>query len=439
MKSTELLTDLWRWPGQSEHLEIYVTRSVLADIAAQAAACPHNIGGYLLGQCYLLYETNKQQRHVVIVLACQQRMDLPFCDHEIPSGVALIAADKKISLASYQTAQLAVMGWYHSHHDQGIFLSRTSDRAFHERNFSRPYQIAYVIDLPRKQAGFFIWEDSKLSSTQEQCLALFDPVNQKLVSLRTRHARKSAQMIRRLVSGWYQGPWRDGMIALALLVTGLAVFNHFLASRPFNAWILPGSSQLQWESAGAKTSGYQVYRDDHSAPFSPDTALPIARLPRNEHSLDFENLKFRILSSPGKRFWYRIAALDTAGQLFRWSRTLALTIPVFAPPAAPAGELQIADTRNSVIIKLPALTDQEILGYWLIREGPLLTTTSVILGGGQLLRPANAGLELKDAPPLPGTYRYLVIGLDRSGNTGHAWDSAMLALEKAGRGLLGLF
>lgn len=57
-------------------------------------------------------------------------------------------------------AHLAIVGWYHSHPDFGIFLS-DRDRFIQEHFFSGPGQLAYVVDPVRKTEGVFFWREGK--------------------------------------------------------------------------------------------------------------------------------------------------------------------------------------------------------------------------------------------------------------------------------------
>ena len=57
-------------------------------------------------------------------------------------------------------SSLAIVGWYHTHPDFGIFLS-DRDRFIHEHFFYGPGQVAHVIDPIRKIEGLFVWRDAK--------------------------------------------------------------------------------------------------------------------------------------------------------------------------------------------------------------------------------------------------------------------------------------
>ncbi len=51
----------------------------------------------------------------------------------------------------------AIIGWYHTHPDSGVFLSDTDLEKTHRVLFSEPFQVALVYDPMRRQAGYFFW------------------------------------------------------------------------------------------------------------------------------------------------------------------------------------------------------------------------------------------------------------------------------------------
>ncbi len=55
---------------------------------------------------------------------------------------------------------LAIVGWYHTHPDFGVFLSER-DRFIHEHFFGQPGQIALVVDPVRNLEGVFVWRNGK--------------------------------------------------------------------------------------------------------------------------------------------------------------------------------------------------------------------------------------------------------------------------------------
>jgi len=52
----------------------------------------------------------------------------------------------------------ALIGWYHTHPDMGVFLSDTDVDKTHRVLFSEPFQVALVYDPVRRRAGYFFWQ-----------------------------------------------------------------------------------------------------------------------------------------------------------------------------------------------------------------------------------------------------------------------------------------
>ena len=52
----------------------------------------------------------------------------------------------------------ALIGWYHTHPDFGVFLSETDLSKTHRILFAEPFQVALVYDPVRGRAGYFFWE-----------------------------------------------------------------------------------------------------------------------------------------------------------------------------------------------------------------------------------------------------------------------------------------
>jgi proteasome lid subunit RPN8/RPN11 len=73
------------------------------------------------------------------------------------------AWDEVNEIVSAKYPDHRIVGWYHSHPDFGIFLSEY-DMFIQKNFFSQPWQMAYVVDPIRKQAGFFGWESGKIVS-----------------------------------------------------------------------------------------------------------------------------------------------------------------------------------------------------------------------------------------------------------------------------------
>ena len=90
-----------------------------------------------------------------------------------------------------QYPQLRMVGWFHTHPGYGVFLSGF-DLFIHRNFFNLPWQIAYVVDPLRGDAGFFVWQNgeiTRLPSAEEKAPAAPaqpEPVLQVAVAKRSR-------------------------------------------------------------------------------------------------------------------------------------------------------------------------------------------------------------------------------------------------------------
>lgn len=434
---SDLMGDLWRWPGRSEFLELYIARPILSAIAAQAAFKPTEIGGYLLGRHYILREVDGHDRQVVLITNYFQVQSAGGDEFNFtPEGRAKDLARMR---EAPELANLELVGWFHSHHNRGAFLSPSVDQPLHRRYFPEPYQVAYVLDMQRKQAGFFLWEGADLLAAPGQCLALFDPSSLEVKAVRRGRRKGPSPVVAHITSLIFRDSLRDGLVAIVALLVGLGAFVHSFQNRPFLAWTKPGSLEMSWEATGTKAAGYAVYRSG-DADSRPDASLPILRRSSSDRAVDFAGRdKARIAQSDiGKRYWYWVAAMDDAGKPFRWSRPVPLVVPQIDPPKAPLGGVKLSDARDRITVTLPAFSAADTVGYWVVREGPLTSKKIQILNGGRPLAPGGK-VSLTDTPNEPGAYRYLTLVQDWSGNLSQPWDSAAIALSGRQRGPLGLF
>lgn len=436
----DLLADLWHWPGDSEFLDIYVARPLLAAIAAQAAFKPTEIGGYLLGRRYIVRDPEGRDRHAIIIVNSYKVEAATSGGEEFNFGQGSRAKDLKGITEVPELRDLEVVGWYHSHHNRGAFLSPSVDQPLHRRYFPEPYQVAYVLDMLRRQAGFFIWEGPELLAGPGQCLASFDPTTLEVKSRRVGRRRKTNPVLQQIRTTWKNDSTRDGLVALCALLIGLAAFVWAFGNRPFLAWTAPGTQELRWEFTAGKVAGWAVYRTNSFAA-RPAAGSPFATKTPEDRTLDLRGTDRRLVAPAdrGKRYWYRVAAVDEAGRPLRWSRPVPLVVPLDRPPRSPEGKVEVRDTRNAVSLKLAPYGGEDALGYWVLREGPLITREMAVLGDGKPVMTTLARVRIDDSPKDPGAYRYVAIPQDWSGNLGHPWDSAALALAGRGKGFLGLF
>ena len=59
-----------------------------------------------------------------------------------------------------------VVGWYHTHHRFGIFLSER-DRFIQRHSFPQPWATAFVVDPVQQTEGFFIWSEGETRLAEE--------------------------------------------------------------------------------------------------------------------------------------------------------------------------------------------------------------------------------------------------------------------------------
>jgi proteasome lid subunit RPN8/RPN11 len=436
--TADLLADLWLWPGHSDFLELYVARPLLAAISAQAVFKPTEIGGYLLGRHYILREADGRDRHVVLIIN-SYKVEGASGGEEFSFGHGNRARDLKGMAEVPELQDLEIVGWYHSHHNRGAFLSPSVDQPLHRRYFPEPHQVAYVLDMQRRQAGFFIWEGPELLSGPGQCLALFDPSTLEIKATRRGKRRNEDRLLKNFQATWKSPSLRDGLVAVTSLLIGLSAFIYAFSNRPFHAWTILGTQELRWEDIREKVLSYTIYRSE-SAEVRTDLLAPIARRGHSDRSLDLLDRDRRVIAPAdvGKRFYYRVAAVDESGKPFRWSRPVPIVVPVNRPPNRPEAKFEVSDARDRTAIALKPTTAEDIMGYWLLREGPLLTKNHAILNGGKPI-PSRSGFKVEDAPTEKGAYRYFLIPQDWSGNLGDPWDSAAVALSGRPRRFFGLF
>jgi proteasome lid subunit RPN8/RPN11 len=145
---------IWRAPAGAAvdmvvvaHLDVYGTVHEHA-----AAALPNETGGFLLGrvahdahvdQCWLV-----EVEEVVPVEPIVQN----------PTHFQFTWRDVDRVRSYREGLGKALVGWYHTHPDLGVFLSETDLERTHRVLFSEPFQIALVYDPVRGRAGYFFWE-----------------------------------------------------------------------------------------------------------------------------------------------------------------------------------------------------------------------------------------------------------------------------------------
>ncbi|MBU6428291.1 MAG: hypothetical protein KGR26_04725 [Cyanobacteria bacterium REEB65] len=435
----DLLRELWHWPGQSEFLELYAAKPALQAMSDLVAAEPEEIGGYLLGQHFLLGDAAGGQRHGVIILNFF-KVERGEGD-EFRFGASSRAGDMDAIREVPVLGGLEVVGWFHSHHDRGAFLSPSVDQPIHRRSFPEPFQVAYVLDLERRQAGFFIWEGEELKGSINQCLAVFDPRTLAVKQSRSgRRLNPLGQDKRKKTTGSPKASTKvsrqevshDLTYAALILLAGLVAFFFAYRNRPIAAWSVPGSQVLQWQSAGARAAYYAIYRTAGQR-VDPVADRPFGMLDaRASHSLDIDQAELARPSQAdrGKLLYYTVAAYDSRSRPFRWSTPVAMVLPSDAMPPGPAVALTLSGNGTRAVLRISGCQGPGILGCWLLREGPLTTDDILPLAGGKPIT-SKSSYTWVDRVPAAGAYRYLVMLQDWAGNFGPVWSSPAVALARS--------
>ncbi len=132
---------------------IYFAEEVIAEMKRHARSnTRQEIAGVLLGE--VNYQRNTVLVHAAIAAEHTQssRGNVTFTHDTWAQINAVVDAEY---------SDQAIVGWYHSHPDFGIFLSNY-DTFIHQNFFSAQWQIAYVVDPVRQEEGCFVWENGEL-------------------------------------------------------------------------------------------------------------------------------------------------------------------------------------------------------------------------------------------------------------------------------------
>jgi proteasome lid subunit RPN8/RPN11 len=160
---------IWRSPPGSAvdmlivtHLEAY---SVMHEHAT--AALPNETGGFLIGR--VSFDHRDGCWHIEIEEA------VPVApDSQDPVHFTFTWRDVD-RVRSYREGQgKALVGWFHTHPDLGIFLSETDLERTHRVLFTEPFQVALVYDPTRGRAGYFFWEAAQMIDASQAAWREFD-------------------------------------------------------------------------------------------------------------------------------------------------------------------------------------------------------------------------------------------------------------------------
>jgi proteasome lid subunit RPN8/RPN11 len=147
---------IWRPPAGAAVDMLVVTHLSAYSVIHQHAseALPNETGGFLIGR--VAHDHRDGCWHLEIEEALPME---PSTQNPMHFTFTWRDVDR---VRSYREEHgKALIGWYHTHPDLGIFLSETDLERTHRVLFSEPFQIALVYDPVRRRAGYFFWEGAQ--------------------------------------------------------------------------------------------------------------------------------------------------------------------------------------------------------------------------------------------------------------------------------------
>jgi proteasome lid subunit RPN8/RPN11 len=160
---------IWRAPaGAATDVLIVAHHSAYTAMHEHcAASLPNETGGFLLGRVAC------DDRDGTWHLEIEETMPVEPVTQN-PTHFAFTWRDVD-HVRSYREEQgKALLGWYHTHPNLGIFLSETDLERTHRVLFAEPFQIALVYDPVRGRAGYFFWEGAQKIDASEAAWREFD-------------------------------------------------------------------------------------------------------------------------------------------------------------------------------------------------------------------------------------------------------------------------
>lgn len=148
-------------PGAAVDIVLIANLDVYSVIHENAiGSLPNETGGFLLGQ--VAYDAGRRLWHLEVNEAVPVE---PLTQDPVHFTFSWRDVDR---VRSYrETSQKALLGWYHTHPDLGIFLSETDLEKTHRVLFAEPFQVALVYDPVRHRAGYFFWEAPQIIDASE--------------------------------------------------------------------------------------------------------------------------------------------------------------------------------------------------------------------------------------------------------------------------------
>ena len=148
------IQDVHIWEFQPENpanaaIQVVTLMPVYEAICRQAhKALPNETGGFLMGQ--VGRDIGRNRWHLYV----DQAEPVAPTDAD-PTHFTFSWRDVERVRSLREKTGRALIGWYHTHPDLGVFLSRTDVEKTHNRLFNDPFQIALVLDPIRGTAAYF--------------------------------------------------------------------------------------------------------------------------------------------------------------------------------------------------------------------------------------------------------------------------------------------
>jgi proteasome lid subunit RPN8/RPN11 len=158
-------------PGAGVEIHLITRLDVYSTMyAASVEALPNETGGFLLG--HVASDPVRRSWHVEI----DEILPIEATEQD-PVHFSFTWRDVDRVRTHREAQGKALIGWYHTHPDLGIFLSPTDLEKTHRVLFAEPFQVALVYDPVRQRAGYFFWEgqqviDPSPASWREFALAI---------------------------------------------------------------------------------------------------------------------------------------------------------------------------------------------------------------------------------------------------------------------------
>ncbi|MEQ1907752.1 MAG: Mov34/MPN/PAD-1 family protein [Vicinamibacterales bacterium] len=164
-------------PGAAVEVSLVAHLDVYATIHQHSVeSLPNETGGFLLGR--VAHDPLRGSWHIEV----DETLPVEPLSQD-PVHFSFTWRDVDRVRNHRETQGKALIGWYHTHPDIGIFLSETDLEKTHRVLFNEPFQLALVYDPVRSRAGYFFWEgvqviDASQASWREFEIAFADEAPQ---------------------------------------------------------------------------------------------------------------------------------------------------------------------------------------------------------------------------------------------------------------------